>query len=64
MVLSEHRRLPSLISTWCGMHEDEWSVLVAVEVRTLVLQPECALPDVIVTMPRRSMGRDERISSR
>ena len=46
MVFSVHGRLLSLISTWFGIHEDEWSVLVAVEVRTRATPTRVRLPDV------------------
>ena len=48
VVFSVHGRLQSLISTWFGMHEDEWGVLVAVEVRTLVAPTRVRLPDVVI----------------
>lgn len=48
VVFSVHGRIQSLISTWFGIHEDEWSVLVAVEVRTLVAQDRVRLPDVVI----------------
>ncbi len=43
-----HGRLQILIGNWFGAHEEEWGVLVAVEVRTRVSESRVRLPDVVV----------------
>ncbi len=53
VVFSRHGLLQSLISIWFGKHEDEWSVRVAVEVRTRVSPTRVRLPDVIIDHARK-----------
>ena len=48
VVKRTHGRLQSLISIWFGNHEAEWSVEVAVEVRTRVSATRVRLPDVMI----------------
>ncbi len=43
-----HGRIQALISLWFGEHEEEWGVLVAVEVRTRISSSIYRLPDVVV----------------
>lgn len=47
-VTCAHGRLQSLISIWFGKHEDEWQVVVAVDVRTRVSPTRVRLPDVMI----------------
>ncbi len=48
MVQWVHGRLQQLIGMWFGQHEEEWDLLVAVEVRTRISPSIYRLPDVVV----------------
>ena len=48
MVQWAHGRLQTFVSSWFDQHEDEWGVLVAVEVRTRIADSIYRLPDVVV----------------
>ncbi len=48
MVQWVHGRLQHLISMWFGQHEEEWDLLVAVEVRTRISPSIYRLPDVVI----------------
>ena len=48
LVAWAHGRVQTLISMWFGEHEEEWGVLVAVEVRTRISPSIYRLPDVVV----------------
>ncbi len=48
MVQWVHGRLQTLIASWFDRHEDEWDVLVAVEVRTRISPSTYRLPDVVI----------------
>ena len=48
LVAWAHGRLQNFISSWFDRHEDEWGVLVAVEVRTRISPSIYRLPDIVV----------------
>ncbi len=48
LVAWAHGRLQCFIGSWFDRHEDEWNVLVAVEVRTRISSSIYRLPDVVV----------------
>ncbi len=56
MVQWVHGRLQVLIGMWFGQHEDEWGVLVAVEVRTRIAASIYRLPDVVVVRTAPEQG--------
>ncbi len=48
VVAWKHGRLQTFIGSWFDQHEDEWGVMVAVEVRTRISPSIYRLPDVVV----------------
>lgn len=48
MVQWVHGRLQTFIASWFDQHEDEWDVLVAVEIRTRIAASIYRLPDVVI----------------
>jgi Uma2 family endonuclease len=52
VVMSVHGRLQSLLSHWFVSHEEEWQVMVGVEIRMQVDTSRVRLPDVIVDHAR------------
>ena len=44
----EHARLQALLTIWFGMHEEEWSIQTATDIRTRVAWTKVRLPDVLL----------------
>jgi Uma2 family endonuclease len=44
----EHGRIQALLAIWFGLHEDEWQIQTATEIRTRVAWTRVRLPDVLL----------------